>query len=66
MPRFQPVRALEYGHGIVAIVFHAKQQMQRLDYELQLRRMDHERRMKELELELARVREARGAGTAAR
>ena len=49
---------------IVAIVGHNKQQMQRMDYELQLRRMDHERRMKELELELVKAREARGVGAA--
>lgn len=42
--------------GVVAMVMHTRQQMQRLDYDLQLRRMEHERRMKELELELARVR----------
>ena len=50
---------------IVAIVMHNKQQMQRMDYELQLRRMDHERRMKELELELVKAREPRGVGAAA-
>ncbi len=43
--------------GIVAVVHHHKQQIQRLDYELQLRRMEHERRMKELELELAKVKQ---------
>ncbi len=43
--------------GIVAIVHHSKQQMQRLEYELHLRRMEHERRMKELELELAKVKQ---------
>ena len=49
---------------IVAIVMHNKQQMQRMDYELHLRRMDHERRMKELELELVKARESRGVGAA--
>ena len=49
---------------IVAIVMHNKQQMQRMDYELHLRRMDHERRMKELELELVKTRETRGVGAA--
>lgn len=46
--------------GIVAIVLHSRQQMQRLDYELHLRRMEHERRMKELELELAKVKQGGG------
>ena len=53
------------GLGITAMVIHHRQQMQRLDYELHLRKMDHERRMKELELELAKMRESRSAGTPA-
>lgn len=41
--------------GIVALVVNYKQRMQEMEHTLQLRRMEHERRMKELELELARI-----------
>jgi hypothetical protein len=40
---------------IVAIGTITKQRMQEMEHALQLRRMEHERRMKELELELARI-----------
>lgn len=41
--------------AIVAIVMITKQRLQEMEHTLQLRRMEHERRMKELELELARI-----------
>ena len=40
---------------IVALVLMSKQQQRELEHALQLRRMEHERRMKELDLELARL-----------
>jgi hypothetical protein len=40
---------------IVAISTITKQRIAELDHALQMRRMEHERRMKELEIELARI-----------
>lgn len=47
--------------AVVWLVVHYKQRMQEMEHTLQLRRMDHERRMKELELELARVQSGMAA-----
>ncbi len=41
--------------AIVAIVMITKQRLQEMEHTLQLRRMEHETRMKELEVELARL-----------
>ncbi len=47
---------------IVGIVVFNKSRIQEMEHTLQLRRMEHERRMKELELELARLRGTAPAG----
>lgn len=47
--------------AVVWLVVHYKQRMQEMEHTLQLRRMEHERRMKELELELARVQSGMAA-----
>jgi hypothetical protein len=47
--------------AIVAIASFNKHRRQEMEHVLQLRRMEHERRMKELDLELARIQ----SGTAA-
>ncbi len=43
---------------VVTVVQITKQRLQEMEHTLQLRRMEHERRMKELELELARINAA--------
>ncbi len=43
---------------IVALSLMNKQHQQELEHTLQIRRMEHERRMKELDLELARLHAA--------
>ncbi len=47
---------------IVGIVMLNRARIQEMEHTLQLRRMEHERRMKELELELARLHSTASAG----
>jgi len=61
-----PVVAIVAGCSLAAVCvvvgMITRQRLQELEHTLQLRRMEHERRMKELELELARI----NSGAAAR
>jgi hypothetical protein len=58
-PEWIPIVAIVSGVIMVIVIVVTKsltqQRLQEMEHTLQLRRMEHERRMKELEVELARI-----------